>query len=130
MSIDPLPTLWQLFKIVTTWKGRVVGGTASLITIVAVNHTCCSITFSGGTEMPLKGWSYGIGLGAGSSLGGGVFVLPGSLKGDCSFAVGSTADVGGVITIDWWRGNGLIGTFTGAAIGASISITGGSGTWK
>ncbi|HIF42915.1 MAG TPA: hypothetical protein EYQ67_02040 [Dehalococcoidia bacterium] len=59
-----------------------------------------------------------------------MFVLPGSLKGGCSFAVGSAADVGGVITIDWWRGNGLTGTFTGAAIGASISITGGSGTWK
>ncbi len=59
-----------------------------------------------------------------------MFVLPGSLKGGCSFAVGSAADVGGVITIDWWRGNRLIGTFTSAAIGASISITGGSGTWK
>jgi len=108
----------------------VVGGTPSFITIVAVNHTDCSITFSDGTAMSFEGWSYEIGLGVGSSLGGGVFVLPGSLKGDCSFAVGSAADVGGVITIDWWRGNGLIGTFTGAAIGDSISITGGTGTWK
>lgn len=80
--------------------------------------------------MSFKGWSYGIGLGAGSSLGGGVFVLPGSLKGNCSFTVSSAAGVGGVITIDWWRQNGLIGTFTGAAISASISITGSSSTWK
>ncbi len=32
-----------------------VGGTASFITIVAVNHTDWSITISGGTEMSFRG---------------------------------------------------------------------------
>ena len=81
-------------------------------------------------KVHFEGRAWGIGAGAVESFGGGPFVAPELLVGDCSFHVQFGAASGGVAQVTCWRDNfGVLGQITAVAIGAGASEMGGSGKW-
>jgi len=89
------------------------------------------LTFNDGTKLRFYADQWGLGLGGGTATGGGVFAVPPkALLGSCSFSVSSVGVVGGAVSITWWRGSQLLGSFSGVALAVILSLTGGSGEWK
>ena len=70
-------------------------------------------------------------MGSGAAAVAGLFAFVPANKLECDFAIAFAAELGGVVTVDWWNAkNGLFGTVTGAAVGAGAGGAGGSGIWK
>lgn len=83
-----------------------------------------------GKKVHFEGRGWGVGVGAVESFGGGPFVAPEVLVGDCRFHVQFGAASGGIAQVTVWRDNfGALGQITAAAIGAGASEMGGTGTW-
>ena len=105
-------------------------GQVTFATAFIYGTASADITFDDGTKMHFYGTMWGLGLGGGTSWGGAAFaVTPQQLLGTCSFEIHSVAGVGGEVSITWWNGSQLLGTFIGAALAVSVSVTGGSGEW-
>ncbi|SDB80433.1 hypothetical protein GA0111570_102223 [Raineyella antarctica] len=81
-------------------------------------------------KVHFEGRAWGVGAGAVESFGGGPFVAPEVLVGDCGFHVQFGAASGGIAQVTCWRDNfGALGQITAAAIGAGATEMGGTGTW-
>jgi hypothetical protein len=107
-------------------------GQATFATAFIYGTCACDVTTRNGTRLHFYGTHWGLGLGGGTSWGGGTFgyLNPDQIVGDCSYEIHSISGVGGYVQITWWRGSQLLGTFIGAALAVSANVSGGSGKWS
>ena len=107
-----------------TYKGNFVFAAAFVWMKVSTNNP---ITFSDGTVKSFSGTCWGLGLGGGTSWGGGSFSVPPSTLGDCNIQV-AIASI--AVQISFWNGGTPIGIFAGGGLGVGGAAGGGSGKWS
>lgn len=106
-------------------------GTLSIQSYLIYSIVKIDLTYTNsGKKVHFEGRLWGVGAGGVESFGGGPFVPPEYLIGDCKCHMQFGAIDGGVAQVTCWRDNfGPIGQFTGVAVGAGAAEFGGDGTW-
>lgn len=122
--------LAQVEKTVLSVEGA--SGTLSIQSYVIYSVVKIDLTYTDSQKkVHFEGRLWGIGAGAVESFGGGPFVAPEILVGNCGVHMQFGAASGGIAQVTCWRDNfGALGQFTGVAIGAGAAEFGGTGTWS
>ena len=107
-------------------------GVLSIASYVFFGSVSIDMTYTdSGKRVKFEGRSWGVGVGGVTTAGGGPWVSPALLVGGCNFHVQFLAVHGGVAQVTCFRDNiGVLGQFTGAALGGGVTEMGGSGTWS
>jgi hypothetical protein len=112
-----------------------IGGTADFQMYVIYGAVTVHLTFPNGQKMRFEGETWGLGGGAGTSLGGGPwgdeqgnYRTPGDGEA-WDFQVTSGQYGAGAFEVFFIKDGVTYGSFIGGAIGGSAFVGGGSGTW-